>query len=392
MDTRAFRIPWPSDVKVFEVDRDEIFDHKEAVLGRAGASPSCDRHVVRADLARPWAAALARGRASKSKPAAFLVEGLLMYLEESEALALLHGGRRDRGAGSWIAADVVNPEVLTSPYMARYMTALREAGSPWKFGSEIPSRSSGSTAGRHRGAARRSRGQLRPLAVSHGAPRRARPAAHLSSSPPRRACRMKTSARDARRMRGAGTTRRRLAERAGLLLAGPAAPAMARRSAAASLGRRVFAVDLDAVVSKYIGETEKNLETVFADAERADAVLLFDEADALFGRAHGRQGRARPLRESRHERTLLARIEAYHVVALLATERRTTIDPGQTAGCAASSTTTALDGLRYDLRESKRCGDWVSCGGGRGASRRRALGAGVRAVRGPLAIGAACCR
>jgi ribosomal protein L7/L12 len=49
MDTRAFRIPWPSAVKVFEVDRDEIFDHKEAVLGRAGASPSCDRHIVRAE-------------------------------------------------------------------------------------------------------------------------------------------------------------------------------------------------------------------------------------------------------------------------------------------------------------------------------------------------------
>jgi methyltransferase (TIGR00027 family)/uncharacterized protein (TIGR02246 family) len=138
MDTRAFRIPWPSDVKVFEVDRDEIFDHKEAVLGRAGASPSCDRHVVRADLARPWTATLLAAGFQKSKPTAFLVEGLLMYLEESEALALLVAVGEIAAAGSWIAADVVNPEVLTSPYMARYMTALREAGSPWKFGIEDP--------------------------------------------------------------------------------------------------------------------------------------------------------------------------------------------------------------------------------------------------------------
>ena len=138
MDTRAFRIPWPSDVKVFEVDRDEIFDHKEAVLGRAGASPSCDRHVVRADLARPWTGALAGAGFVKSKPAAFLVEGLLMYLEEHEALPLLAAIGEIAAPGSWIAADVVNPEVLTSPYMARYMTALREAGSPWKFGIEDP--------------------------------------------------------------------------------------------------------------------------------------------------------------------------------------------------------------------------------------------------------------
>ena len=138
MDTRAFRIPWPSDVKVFEVDRDEIFDHKEAVLGRAGASPSCERHVVRADLARPWAGALAAAGFVKSKPAAFLVEGLLMYLEEHEALPLLAAIGEIAAPGSWIAADVVNPGVLTSPYMTRYMTALREAGSPWKFGIEDP--------------------------------------------------------------------------------------------------------------------------------------------------------------------------------------------------------------------------------------------------------------
>jgi methyltransferase (TIGR00027 family)/uncharacterized protein (TIGR02246 family) len=138
MDTRAFRIPWPSGVKVFEVDRDEIFDHKEAVLGRAGASPSCDRHVVRADLARPWSAALAAAGFERSKPAAFLVEGLLMYLEEAEALALIAAINGIAAPGSWIALDAVNPEVMTSPYMSRYMNALREAGSPWKFGIEDP--------------------------------------------------------------------------------------------------------------------------------------------------------------------------------------------------------------------------------------------------------------
>ena len=138
MDTRAFRIPWPSGVKVFEVDRDEIFDHKEAVLGRAGASPSCERHVVRADLARQWTAALTTAGFERSKPAAFLVEGLLMYLDEAAALSLLAAVGQIAAPGSWIAADVVNPEVMTSPYMARYMNALREAGSPWKFGIEDP--------------------------------------------------------------------------------------------------------------------------------------------------------------------------------------------------------------------------------------------------------------
>ncbi len=50
------------------------------------------------------------------------------------------------------------------------------------------------------------------------------------------------------------------------------------------LRRDLYRVDLNAVVSKYIGETEKNLERVFADAEANGAILLFDEADALFGK------------------------------------------------------------------------------------------------------------
>lgn len=138
MDTRAFRIPWPAGVTIFEVDRDEIFDHKEAVLSRAGASPSCDRRLVRADLARPWTAALASAGFDKSKPAAFLVEGLLMYLDEHEALALLAAIRDIAAPGSWLAGDAVNSEVLTSSYMARYMNALREVGAPWKFGIDDP--------------------------------------------------------------------------------------------------------------------------------------------------------------------------------------------------------------------------------------------------------------
>jgi hypothetical protein len=50
------------------------------------------------------------------------------------------------------------------------------------------------------------------------------------------------------------------------------------------LGKDVYRIDLSQVVSKYIGETEKNLETIFKKAESKDWVLFFDEADALFGK------------------------------------------------------------------------------------------------------------
>ncbi len=91
------------------------------------------------------------------------------------------------------------------------------------------------------------------------------------------------------------------------------------------LGKDLFHIDLSKVVSKYIGETEKNLARVFAAAEDADAVLFFDEADALFGKRS-------EVRDS-HDRYanieiayLLQRLESYEGVAILATNRKKDLD------------------------------------------------------------------
>ena len=59
---------------------------------------------------------------------------------------------------------------------------------------------------------------------------------------------------------------------------------MAAEVIAGALDLDLFQVDLSTVISKYIGETEKNLRRIFDDAEESSAVLLFDEADALFGK------------------------------------------------------------------------------------------------------------
>jgi SpoVK/Ycf46/Vps4 family AAA+-type ATPase len=72
----------------------------------------------------------------------------------------------------------------------------------------------------------------------------------------------------------------------GVLFSGKDAPAKLRAAEAIAnhLGLAVYRVDLSAVVSKYIGETEKNLGRVFDVAEDGGTILLFDEADALFGK------------------------------------------------------------------------------------------------------------
>jgi ATPase family associated with various cellular activities (AAA) len=100
---------------------------------------------------------------------------------------------------------------------------------------------------------------------------------------------------------------------------------MAAQVLAAELGLDLFRVDLATVVSKYIGETEKNLEAIFAAADGSNAILFFDEADALFGKrsevsdAHDRYANIEVA-------YLLQRMEAYPGAVILATNFKRNID------------------------------------------------------------------
>lgn len=93
-----------------------------------------------------------------------------------------------------------------------------------------------------------------------------------------------------------------------------------------ALGLDLLVVDISRVVSKWIGETEKNLAEVFDVAERAQAVLLFDEADALFGKrtevsdAHDRYANLETA-------FLLTRLERFEGLAILSTNLRQNLDP-----------------------------------------------------------------
>ena len=100
---------------------------------------------------------------------------------------------------------------------------------------------------------------------------------------------------------------------------------LAARVVAADLDRPVHRVDLGQVLDKYIGETEKNLDRVFAAAAESDAVLLFDEADALFGRRT--EVRDSHDRYANHEVShLLNRVEEYDGLALLTTNLVDNVD------------------------------------------------------------------
>lgn len=91
------------------------------------------------------------------------------------------------------------------------------------------------------------------------------------------------------------------------------------------LGLTLYKIELSAVVSKYIGETEKNLNTIFNEAQSGNAILFFDEADALFGKRSEVKD-ARDRYANIEVAYLLQRVENYDGVVILATNFRQNID------------------------------------------------------------------
>jgi len=100
---------------------------------------------------------------------------------------------------------------------------------------------------------------------------------------------------------------------------------MAAEVLAGELSLDLYQIDLSSVVSKYIGETEKNLSAIFREAEQSQALLFFDEADALFGKrtevkdAHDRYANI-------EVNYLLQRVEQYEGVVILATNLQQNLD------------------------------------------------------------------
>lgn len=94
---------------------------------------------------------------------------------------------------------------------------------------------------------------------------------------------------------------------------------------AGDLGLDMYVIDLSSVVDKYIGETEKNLDRIFTEADRVNGVLLFDEADALFGK-RSEVSDARDRYANVEVAYLLQRMEQFDGVAVLTTNLRANLD------------------------------------------------------------------
>jgi methyltransferase (TIGR00027 family) len=140
LDTRAFRLPLPPDLILFELDRPEVLDLKAIRLTQLSATPRCQRIPIPVDLAGDWSSALQAGGFNRQRPAAWLVEGLLHYLTEAQVHQVLSTLSGLAVPGSWLLTDLVSHTFYTSPQLADFLAMMAANGSPLHFGTDNPER------------------------------------------------------------------------------------------------------------------------------------------------------------------------------------------------------------------------------------------------------------
>lgn len=106
LDARAWRLPWPAGTTVYELDQPQVLAYKAERLGTA---PAIDRRAVGVDLRDAWPAALLAAGFDATRPTAWLVEGLLAYLEADEARALLADVTGLAAPGSVLGCERTGP-------------------------------------------------------------------------------------------------------------------------------------------------------------------------------------------------------------------------------------------------------------------------------------------
>ncbi|MCM0593850.1 MAG: SAM-dependent methyltransferase [Gloeotrichia echinulata DEX184] len=124
MDTRAFRLNWAEGTKYYEIDYPEVLNYKDAIL--KDIPTTCRRYSIAIDLTDPtWFQHLLQQGYDKNIPSVWLLEGLLYYLSETEAHALLRTIMDLTTDGSWLGLDLLNKLCKESTYDEFYQGYFR---------------------------------------------------------------------------------------------------------------------------------------------------------------------------------------------------------------------------------------------------------------------------
>jgi len=138
LDTRAYRLPLPERMSVYEIDLPDLLAAKGSVLEAVAAHPVCGRRTVGVDLGDDWAAALVAAGFDPRLPTVWLAEGLLFYLAAPDVERLLHHAALLSSAGGMVALDVFGTGLLRLPHMQASIQRRLASGRDAPFCTDDP--------------------------------------------------------------------------------------------------------------------------------------------------------------------------------------------------------------------------------------------------------------
>ena len=125
LDARAYRLPWPADMTVYEVDQPDVIEFKTRTLTEIGAAPKAQRRTVAIDLRQDWSAALRASGFDPSQPTVWSAEGLVDYLPGDAQDRLLDNITELSAPGSrFIAANVPGDDSVAGALQDHIQTAI----------------------------------------------------------------------------------------------------------------------------------------------------------------------------------------------------------------------------------------------------------------------------
>jgi methyltransferase (TIGR00027 family) len=129
LDTRAYRLPWPPEAAVFEIDQPQVIEFKSSVLADLGAEPTVDRRTVPIDLRDDWPAALRDSGFDPTVPTAWIAEGLLIYLPPEAQDRLFDNITALSAPGSRLATEHMDIQGSPDDWTERLTERSRRMGS-----------------------------------------------------------------------------------------------------------------------------------------------------------------------------------------------------------------------------------------------------------------------
>ncbi|OBJ03889.1 SAM-dependent methyltransferase [Mycobacterium sp. 1482292.6] len=130
LDARAYRLAWPADMTVFEIDQPQVIEFKTATLAKLDAAPTAELRTVAVDLRNDWPKALVDAGFDQSRPTAWIAEGLLGYLPPEAQDRLLDNITALSAAGSRLACEAIPDMSEVDTEKAQQM--MQKAAAKWR--------------------------------------------------------------------------------------------------------------------------------------------------------------------------------------------------------------------------------------------------------------------